>query len=89
MEHSPPLHDPDFYRGDPYPTYARLRAEDPLPRAGQAVDGEALRTRLKADLSAYKVPRHIWVRSKDELPLTESGKLKKLELSRRMADLAG
>jgi cytochrome P450 len=30
MEHPPPLHDPDFYRGDPYPTYARLRAEDPV-----------------------------------------------------------
>ena len=25
-----PLHDPDFYRGDPFPTYARLREEDPV-----------------------------------------------------------
>lgn len=27
-----PLHDPDFYRGDPYPAYARLRAEAPVYR---------------------------------------------------------
>lgn len=27
-----PLHDPDFYLGDPYPTFARLRAEAPVYR---------------------------------------------------------
>jgi acyl-CoA synthetase (AMP-forming)/AMP-acid ligase II len=53
-----------------------------VARAGQALDGEALRVRLKADLSAYKIPRHIWVCRKDELPFTESGKLRKLELAR-------
>jgi cytochrome P450 len=30
MHPAPPLHDPDFYRGDPFPAYARLRAEDPV-----------------------------------------------------------
>jgi cytochrome P450 len=30
MNESPPLHDPDFYRGDPYPAYARLRSKDPV-----------------------------------------------------------
>jgi cytochrome P450 len=35
VEHPPPLHDPDFYRGDPAPTYARLRAEDPVHWAAQ------------------------------------------------------
>lgn len=25
-----PLNSPDFFRGDPYPTYAKLRAEDPV-----------------------------------------------------------
>ena len=25
-----PLHDPDFYRGDPFPDYARLREQDPV-----------------------------------------------------------
>jgi cytochrome P450 len=27
---NPPLNDPDFYRGDPYPFYAWLRSEDPV-----------------------------------------------------------
>jgi acyl-CoA synthetase (AMP-forming)/AMP-acid ligase II len=56
-----------------------------VPRAGQALDGEALRVRLKADLSAYKIPRHVWVCRKDELPFSASGKLKKQELARRLA----
>jgi acyl-CoA synthetase (AMP-forming)/AMP-acid ligase II len=58
-----------------------------VPRAGRQLDAEELRVRLKADLSAYKIPRHIWICRKDELPFTESGKLRKLELSRRMARL--
>jgi cytochrome P450 len=30
MSFAPPLHDPDFYAGDPFPAYRRLRAEAPL-----------------------------------------------------------
>jgi acyl-CoA synthetase (AMP-forming)/AMP-acid ligase II len=60
-----------------------------VPRSGQALDGEALRVRLKADLSAYKIPRHVWVCRKDELPFTESGKLVKAELARRIAQRVG
>ena len=30
MKIAPALDDPDFYRGDPYPVYAWLRAEDPV-----------------------------------------------------------
>jgi cytochrome P450 len=30
MKIAPPLNDPDFYRGDPYPVYAWLRAQDPV-----------------------------------------------------------
>jgi len=37
MVDSPPLHDPDFWAGDPYPTFAALRAEDPV----HLVDGPA------------------------------------------------
>ncbi|MGQ0434619.1 MAG: cytochrome P450 [Microthrixaceae bacterium] len=32
MPHSPPLHDPDFWAGDPYPAFAALRADDPVHR---------------------------------------------------------
>lgn len=32
MPDSPPLHDPDFWAGDPYPAFAALRADDPIHR---------------------------------------------------------
>ena len=58
-----------------------------VPRTGHALDAEGLRGRLKADLSAYKVPRHIWVCRKEELPFTDSGKIRKPALAERMAQL--
>jgi hypothetical protein len=36
--------------------------------------------RLRADLSAYKVPKHLWVCAKSDLPFLQSGKIKKQEL---------
>jgi acyl-CoA synthetase (AMP-forming)/AMP-acid ligase II len=60
-----------------------------VPRSGQRIDGESLRARLKTELSAYKIPRHVWVCAKDELPFTDSGKLKKPELARRIAQRLG
>jgi cytochrome P450 len=30
MLHAPPLHDPQFYAGDPFPAFRRLRAEAPI-----------------------------------------------------------
>jgi cytochrome P450 len=30
MPFAPPLHDPDFHAGDPFPTFRRLRAESPV-----------------------------------------------------------
>ena len=56
-----------------------------VPRADAAVDGDELRMRLKSDLSAYKVPKHIWVCAKAELPFLDSGKIKKQELADRIA----
>jgi cytochrome P450 len=32
MPESPPFHDPMFWAGDPYPTFAALRADDPVHR---------------------------------------------------------
>ncbi len=37
MVDSPPLHDPEFWAGDPYPWFAALRADDPV----HLVDGPA------------------------------------------------
>jgi acyl-CoA synthetase (AMP-forming)/AMP-acid ligase II len=51
---------------------------------------EALRERLRGDLSAYKIPRHIDFFADGELPFTDSGKIDKRRLtellSRRVAE---
>jgi acyl-CoA synthetase (AMP-forming)/AMP-acid ligase II len=56
-----------------------------VPRVGISLDADELRVRLKGDLAAYKVPQHIWLCAKDELPFTESGKIRKGELAERLA----
>src|SRR3954447_21478257 len=48
-----------------------------VPRGDAALDGDDLRARLKGDLSAYKVPKQLWVCAKSELPFLPSGKIKK------------
>jgi len=58
-----------------------------VPAAGAAVEAGILRRRLREDLASYKVPRHIWVCDKDELPFTDSGKVKKTDLAARIARL--
>ena len=56
-----------------------------VPRGDAALDPDELRARLKGDLSAYKVPRHLWVCAKSELPFLQSGKIKKQELAEQLA----
>ncbi len=56
-----------------------------VARGDAVLDGDELRTRLKGDLSAYKVPKHLWVCTKGELPFLQSGKIKKQELAERLA----
>ncbi len=50
-------------------------------QGGQSADPEELRARLKSELSAYKVPRHLLFFASDELPLTDSGKIDKRRLT--------
>jgi len=56
---------------------------------GEAMTGDALRARVKQELSAYKVPRHIVIYDTDTLPFTDTGKIDKRklaeELTRRIA----
>ena len=47
---------------------------------------EALRERLRKDLSAYKVPRHLFVDRMDGLPFTDSGKIDKKRLAKLLAE---
>ncbi len=51
-----------------------------LLREGAAVTREELRARLREDLSAYKMPRHVYFLSPQELPMTDTGKLDRRRL---------
>jgi acyl-CoA synthetase (AMP-forming)/AMP-acid ligase II len=55
-------------------------------KAGSALSADALRERLRAELSAYKVPRHFFFYRDGELPFTDSGKIDKKKLSALLAD---
>ena len=52
-----------------------------VPEPGAAPDPAALKQRVKGDLSAYKVPRHLWVFEDGTLPFTDSGKVDKRRLA--------
>lgn len=58
-----------------------------VPRHEATLDGEALRAELRGRLSAYKVPKIIWVTAKQELPFTATGKVRKSELAQRLSGL--
>ena len=45
------------------------------------VDGDELRQRVKQELSAYKVPRHVFVYPDHTLPFTDTGKIDKRRLA--------
>ncbi|MBV8862494.1 MAG: acyl--CoA ligase [Mycobacterium sp.] len=58
-----------------------------VPRGESRLDDESLRAQLRGRLSAYKVPKFIWVTSKQELPFTATGKVKKAELAQQLSGL--
>ena len=49
-------------------------------QADASLAGDELKKRLKEDLSAYKVPRHYFFRTKENIPFTDSGKVDKKKL---------
>jgi acyl-CoA synthetase (AMP-forming)/AMP-acid ligase II len=48
---------------------------------GAQLDAATCRERLAKDLSAYKLPRHVFFAAKEELPFTDSGKIDKRKLA--------
>ncbi len=56
---------------------------------GQTIEGDALRSRLKQDLSAYKVPQHVFVYASGTLPFTTTGKIDKRGLTAELKDRLG
>jgi fatty-acyl-CoA synthase len=57
--------------------------------AARPVEPAALVEHCRAELASYKVPRHLWLRREDELPLRSSGKVDKALLRAEAARLAG
>jgi len=51
-----------------------------VPELGAAIAPDEVRARVKAQLAAYKVPRHVVIASHDELPFTTTGKIDKRRL---------
>jgi len=60
-----------------------------VPRAGESLSDDDVRTRLKGDVSAYKVPRYVWICAKSDLPFADSGKIQRAELAARLATRFG
>ncbi|OBK17883.1 class I adenylate-forming enzyme family protein [Mycobacterium asiaticum] len=58
-----------------------------VPRGDSTLDGSSLQVQLRSRLSAYKVPKFIWVTSKQELPFTATGKIKRTELAQQLSGL--
>jgi acyl-CoA synthetase (AMP-forming)/AMP-acid ligase II len=69
--------------GVPDPERGQIVAASVVLERGAAAGAEELRARLKRALSAYKVPRHLFVDVDADLPFTDSGKIDK----RRLAEL--
>ncbi|MEW6267995.1 MAG: class I adenylate-forming enzyme family protein [Thermodesulfobacteriota bacterium] len=72
------------------PVPAGARGEDvaAFVVATRPVAAEALLEHCRAELASYKVPRHLWFRREDELPLLSSGKVDKAPLRAEAARLA-
>jgi acyl-CoA synthetase (AMP-forming)/AMP-acid ligase II len=75
-----------FVVGVPDPARGQNVAAAVILKAGSALAAEALRERLRAELSAYKVPRHLFFYRDGELPFTDSGKIDKKKLSAMLAE---
>jgi acyl-CoA synthetase (AMP-forming)/AMP-acid ligase II len=69
-----------FVLGLPDPVRGQNVAAAVVLERGAELDAAACRERLRAELSAYKVPRHFFFCEKAELPFTDSGKIDKRKL---------
>jgi acyl-CoA synthetase (AMP-forming)/AMP-acid ligase II len=75
--------------GVPDPERGQNVAASVLLEPGAAADPQELRARLKRELSAYKVPRHLFVDEDGSLPFTDTGKIDKRRLERLLAERIG
>lgn len=59
-----------------------------VPQPGVGLEAAALERSLRAEIAAYKVPRHILVCEKAALPFTDSGKIQRRQLAELLARTA-
>lgn len=57
-----------------------------VPRGTAVLEPDALRAEVRQRLSAYKVPKFIWVTDKQSLPFTATGKVKKSDLAAQLTE---
>jgi len=74
-----------FVVGVPDPVRGQNVAAAIVLDAGRELSAETCRERLRSELSAYKLPRHIFFADKSELPFTDSGKIDKRRLGEQLA----
>ena len=58
-----------------------------VPQRASVLDADVLKTQLRSQISAYKVPKFIWVTDKAQLPFTATGKIKKSDLADQLSGL--
>ena len=68
------------------PVRAQLVAAAVVPYAGRTAAAADLRQRLREELSAFKVPQHIFVCDSEEIPRTASAKIQKPLLREMLAE---
>src|SRR5215813_1938384 len=71
--------------GVPDPRREEILIAVVVAHTGQVADPDALRTLCKDALAAYKVPQEIHVVTREDLPLTATGKVQKFRLAEKLA----
>jgi acyl-CoA synthetase (AMP-forming)/AMP-acid ligase II len=75
-----------FVVGVPEPVRGQDVAAAVVLDSGRTLAAAELRERLRKDLAAYKVPRHVVFAAKSELPFTDTGKIDKKRLAALLAE---
>jgi len=70
-----------FVVGLPDPERGQSVAAAVVLEPGRSVEPDELVRRVKAELAAYKAPRHLWIFADGTLPFTDSGKIDKRRLT--------
>jgi acyl-coenzyme A synthetase/AMP-(fatty) acid ligase len=72
--------------GTPDPDRGQIVVAAVVLKADRQAQPDDLRKRAREELSAFKVPRHIFLCEKSELPETATGKVRKDQLRDQLAE---